>query len=132
MRVAARAAPGLRPSIATASLHRFPRSARLLRRADFERVFAEGYRTHSRHFTLIAAASPLPARLGLAVSRRNVAKAAGRNRLKRLAREIFRQTSLPPLDVVVVARSGAASTDSKALRAELVRDFKILKERCVN
>ncbi len=49
-------------------------------------------------------------RLGLVVSKRVSVKAVERNRIKRLIRESFRLTQgeLGPLDVVVIARTGAA------------------------
>ncbi|MGH8271255.1 MAG: ribonuclease P protein component [Gammaproteobacteria bacterium] len=112
--------------------YRFPRSARLLRQAEFGRVFAEGRRLHLAHFTLIAVAGTQGARLGLAIGKRSAARAVARNRLKRLAREAFRQAHLPPLDIVVTARPDAARSDGKTLHAELATAFETLKEQCAN
>jgi ribonuclease P protein component len=45
-----------------------------------------------------------------------------RNRVKRRVREWFRQTPRPPgdaLDIVVIARKGAAALDQRSLAAEL-------------
>lgn len=46
-----------------------------------------------------------------------------RNKLKRLARESFRQQTLPALDFVVLARAGSAAAERLALRASLDRHF---------
>ena len=61
----------------------------------------------------------VPARLGLAVSRKVDPHAVGRNRIKRALRECFRRLR-PQLQggaYVVVARSGAARADNPALQA---------------
>jgi ribonuclease P protein component len=89
------------------SKHRFPKRVRLLRAREFERVFAARSSAADAWMVLYGAANDLGyPRLGLTVSRR-VGGAAARNRWKRLAREAFRLTqhSLPPLDLVFVARA---------------------------
>lgn len=57
------------------------------------------------------------ARLGLAISRKHCRSAVGRNRLKRLVRESFRQNSdeLEGLDIVVVNHPPAARASNKVL-----------------
>lgn len=93
-----------------------------MRRAEFLRVQREGKRVHTPHFVVMV----LPAarqRLGVTVTRR-VAGAVGRNRIRRLAREVFRcdRALFPPQsDLVLVARDGADQLDYAALRAELAR-----------
>lgn len=70
------------------------------------------------------------ARLGLAISKRAAKKAVDRNKLKRLARESFRQQAeLPAGDFVVLARPGAASNPGPVLRASLDRHFQRLSRR---
>lgn len=63
------------------------------------------------HFKVVRGRGPAgAARLGLIVSRK-VGGAVERNRVKRVVREWFRRArhTLPPmLDVIVIARSGAA------------------------
>ena len=64
------------------------------------------------------------ARLGLTVSRRVARLAVDRNRLKRLAREVFRcQQNLPPLDFVVMANKAAPAAENSILRDSLQRHF---------
>src|SRR5262249_12590615 len=81
------------------------RSERILVRADFERVYNRGARTHSRYFTLFLLPNQLPhARLGIAATRK-LGGAVTRNRAKRLIREVFRRNKITPgFDVVVVPK----------------------------
>lgn len=57
------------------------------------------------------------ARLGLAVSKKNCRLAVGRNRLKRVIRESFRQhrETLQGFDVVVLNQPAAMRANNKAL-----------------
>lgn len=66
-------------------------------------------------------AAPPTARLGLAVSRKVDPDAVGRNRIKRVWRDAFRQlrTELPVADYVLVARPPCRQLDNAALRALL-------------
>lgn len=101
---------------------RFPRHARVRARADFDSAFKQGRRTASPLFSLHFVAGQPPARLGLAVSRKVDPHAVGRNRIKRVLRDAFRQLR-PQLcdgDYVVVARKAAASCENKALREGFV------------
>lgn len=71
------------------------------------------------------------ARLGVVVAKRFAPRAATRNTIKRVTRELFRVTPLPPIDCVVRlsravnTKAGPASTAQlKAeLRVELTRLF---------
>lgn len=89
---------------------RFPKSRRLLKPAEFDRVF---HRRRSQSDSLVvvyACENQLPhARLGLVVSRK-CGNAVVRNRWKRCLRDAFRlvQHELPAgLDLVVLPRKGA-------------------------
>jgi ribonuclease P protein component len=109
-------------SRAAGSAESYPRADRLLRRADFLRVQREGKRVNTPHFVVMV----LPAerqRFGVTVTKR-VAGAVGRNRVKRLAREVYRrERGLFPAgcELVLVARAGADQLDYAALRGELAQ-----------
>lgn len=73
-------------------------------------------------FTVNAQANELPlARLGMSVAVRTMGNAVRRNRLRRMIRESFRlhQSSVPPLDIVIGARSSARTASCAELRASL-------------
>jgi ribonuclease P protein component len=71
-------------------------------------------------------------RLGLAISARAVPTAVARNRIKRQARESFRlnHRALPALDIVILARTGAARLANPQLRATLERLWTRIRETC--
>ncbi|MFC5570838.1 ribonuclease P protein component [Lysobacter yangpyeongensis] len=100
---------------------RFPRSARVRARSDFDRIFEHGRRQATPRLAVHWHATATPARLGLAVSRKVDPRAVGRNRIKRALREIFRhwRTQLADGDYVVVVRPSAR----EATREQLERHF---------
>ncbi|OGP70036.1 MAG: ribonuclease P protein component [Deltaproteobacteria bacterium RBG_13_60_28] len=84
---------------------------------------AQGRRLHTRHFGLTLAASPAGRpRLGLAVTKR-LGKAVKRNRVRRLLREFFRRHKdrLPPEDLIIMAKKGAAALTYHQVQEELSR-----------
>jgi len=107
----------------------FPREARLLSGVEFKRVFEARQVESNRYFRIHWAgrpepgdqAAPIAARLGLAVAKRVARRAVDRNRIRRIARETFRQRrhSLQPVDFVVLARPSAVEADSRTLKFAL-------------
>lgn len=100
------------------SQNHFPKSVRLLSPKDFQFVFAQAEKFANRHWTLIVRANGLPyPRLGLAISKKQLSKAVWRNRVKRLARESFRQhkQALSGYDIVVLGRRGTEAVDNLTL-----------------
>lgn len=65
------------------------------------------------------------ARLGLVVAKKLAKRAVERNRVKRQARELFRQlrTGLPPVDVVVRLNARIGEVDNLRLRTDLQQLF---------
>jgi ribonuclease P protein component len=88
----------------------FPKSAHLLKPAEFERVFASEAYASDGTLVINAAANDLgQTRLGLSISRK-YGCAVVRNRWKRLIREAFRKSLVdfpPGLDLVVRPKRGA-------------------------
>jgi ribonuclease P protein component len=95
----------------------------LLSSDDFQKVFKQtAYRSVDQRLTVLAKPNELDhARLGLAISKRIIKHAVGRNRVKRLVRESFRQhqQSLMGLDIVVLSRKGAPQASNPELTAAL-------------
>jgi ribonuclease P protein component len=110
-----------------------PRETRLSEQQHFARVFERGKRSADHCFTLLGCANGLSiGRLGLAISKKAARRATSRNRLKRLAREAFRQHqhALVGIDVIVMARAGADKLDNRELRDSLDRHYRALPGRC--
>jgi ribonuclease P protein component len=105
---------------------RLRRGDRLRERRDFLRVSRDGIRTNTPSFVLLAAPrrnadQGQNPRLGITASRR-VGPAVVRSLVKRRIREWFRQhrEDLPlSRDIVVIARSNAATASWTAIEAEL-------------
>jgi ribonuclease P protein component len=80
------------------------RDARLVRPAEFERVFADNQRARTDSLLVMARPNDLGLpRLGMVISKRLLARAVDRNRVRRCVREHFRQVweQLPACDFVV-------------------------------
>lgn len=133
----------------------FPRSARLLRHADFERVYKLGRRHFSASMTVFywprteagvggaksAAAVRSPAkpvmpglRIGFTVSRA-LGGAVVRNRMKRRLREAVRLTwpaAGPNADVVINPKTSLLTTDFAAVVNEVSRAFVVIEQKLAN
>ncbi|MES2833044.1 MAG: ribonuclease P protein component [Pseudomonadota bacterium] len=108
----------------------FPRGRRIVKTDEFSSVFnlRPVYRT--THFMLYVRPNGLPAaRLGVVAAKRLAPRAVTRNTVKRMTRELFRQTPLPSIDCVVRlskpvnTKAGPATTAGlrRTLRLELDR-----------
>lgn len=97
------------------------RDQRLLGSREFQTVFRRSRRAADALFLVCAHYTSGPARLGLAISRKHARRAVDRNRIKRHAREAFRQLApeLAPADYVIVNRPGATTASPAALRDSL-------------
>ncbi len=112
---------------------RYPRSARLLSRGDFEAVFKQAFRSGDACFSVLARRKEEgEARLGLAISKKASGNGVQRNRIKRVVRESFRlrRHELPPLDIVVLARPAIGQRPNRELRQSLERHWTQLIARC--
>lgn len=111
----------------------FPKSARLLRPAEFKNVFNDPVR-FSRHGVIVLARKTESgaARVGLAIAKKHVKRAHERNRIKRLARETFRLHPVRNcgMDCVVLVRGGVADASNEELRTALNAAWKRLFEQC--
>lgn len=106
------------PSSPSLKDHTFDKSLRLLTPKDFSYVFAKAERFANRNWTLIVRPNDKRyPRLGLAIAKKQLARAVWRNRVKRIAREAFRlhKKDLSGYDIVVLGRKGMEQIDNQVL-----------------
>jgi ribonuclease P protein component len=101
----------------------FRHKVRIVRSADYQRLYKEGRKIHSERFVLFGKENGGDRhRLGITVSRK-VGCAVVRNRVKRLFREIFRKSfgEVPDgMDLVVNAKKGSAGVRYEELQSEFM------------
>ncbi|MGE0394645.1 MAG: ribonuclease P protein component [Vicinamibacterales bacterium] len=97
-------------------------AGRLRRRAEFEEVYSGGTRVHGRFMTVITLRTTAAfARVGIAASKK-AGNAVVRNRLKRVARELFRLNNPScGIDIVIVPKAQMARAPFDRLEAEFRR-----------
>jgi len=129
------AAPGERPQEADgSSLLKFglPKEARLLKRAEFLRVYERGRRFEGRYMTVfILPASGALHRVGITATKKAIGKAHDRNRAKRLLRESFR-LSRPELEATFAKYDWVLNARRSLLDAKLEKplaEFKLMVAR---
>lgn len=101
----------------------FPKSSRLLKKSDFQRVYHKGIKLFGDHILVYASpTNNLSSRLGISVPKR-YGKAHDRNFFKRVVRESFRTFSFPSLkyDLHVLPSSLIKNTPSQLLTIELTQ-----------
>jgi ribonuclease P protein component len=121
---------------------RFPRSVRLLRHADFERVYKQGRRHFSNSITVFYLrrvvvardtkhSLPTGLRVGFTVGRA-LGGAVQRNRMKRRLREAVRLSRPmpgPDVDVVINPKKSLLANDFAAVLNEVGRAFVVITEK---
>lgn len=122
----------------------FTRANRLLTPAQFSTVFEKPYKRHHAYLLILVRKNKLsendpteecvnsnretPARMGLAVAKKNIKLAVRRNRFKRIVRESFRlhKVQLAGLDIVVLAKQAANGATSQQIRTVLEQQWQHL------
>ena len=114
---------------------RFPKESRLLRHADFDRVYREGKRHFSTNMTVFflprVELPPAGLRIGLTVSRA-LGGAVDRNRMRRRMREAVRMTrplSTPPIDVVINPKRLVLKAEFAVVVKEVGKAFETVLRR---
>ena len=114
---------------------RLPRAARLLRHADFERVYEQGQRHFARHMTFFfLPATASGARVGFTVGR-VLGGAVERNRIKRRLREATRlqgQRLEAAADVVVNPKKSVLHAEFTEIMQEVGRAFEVISGKLRN
>lgn len=98
----------------------FDKTRRILKKSDYDHVFTQAKKVVTPNFIVLYRENTVGhARLGLALSKKIIAKAHDRNRVKRMLRESFRTQSLPAIDIVILARHGVAKVQNSIVIAKL-------------
>jgi ribonuclease P protein component len=114
---------------ATGSKARFPLAARLLRHADFERVYQLGQRHFARHMTFFFLPRAGEARVGFTVGR-VLGGAVQRNRIKRRLREAVRRERLRlgvGVDVVLNPKKSVLQASFNEITQDVSRAFEVIR-----
>lgn len=119
---------------------KFPKSVRLLKHADFKRVYENGKRQFSGHLTVFFLArsaeerdsTPSGPRVGITVGRA-LGGAVQRNRIKRRMREAVRSRmellDRAVVDVVINPKKSVVAIESEALAIEVGHAFEAVTRR---
>ncbi len=109
---------------------KFPPSLRLLRHADFERVYKQGRRHFAAHMTVfyLPRAENTNLRVGFTVGR-VLGGAVDRNRMKRRLREavrLQRPENFAGVDVVINPKKSLLKAEFKDIEQEIARAFALI------
>ena len=111
---------------AGAGSHDFARVRRIVKTDEFSSVFRLRPAQKTAHFVLYTRLNQLPhARLGVVVAKRFAPRAATRNTIKRVTRELFRVSALPPIDCVVRLSKAVNSKDGPATTKQLKAELRV-------
>ena len=110
----------------------FPRSVRLLRHADFERVYKQGRRHFAAHMTVFylpRRESEGGLRVGFTVGK-VLGGAVVRNRMKRRLREAVRLHGMIPaaMDVVINPKKSLLTAEFEDVQREIRRAFGVIEK----
>ncbi|WP_409031328.1 ribonuclease P protein component [Janthinobacterium sp. CG_23.3] len=106
--------------------HDFARVRRIVKTDEFSSVFRLRPAQKTAHFVLYTRQNDLPhARLGVVVAKRFAPRAATRNTIKRVTRELFRTSNLAPLDCVVRLSKAVNSKAGPATTAQLKAELRV-------
>ena len=114
--------------------NKFPKSRRLLRHSDFERVYKQGRRHFASHLTVFyllreTEQDPTGLRIGFTVGKA-LGGAVQRNRIKRRLREAVRLGGFAPgvaIDVVINPKRSVLAADFNALQSEVAKAFRVVE-----
>jgi ribonuclease P protein component len=110
----------------------FPRELRLLRHADFERVYKQGRRHFAAHITVfyLRRESGEKLRIGFTVGK-VLGGAVDRNRMKRRLREavrLHRPAALVGVDVVINPKKSLLKAEFAEIEIEITRAFEVIQK----
>ena len=110
----------------------FSKNRRLLKASEYKEVFDLNVFkvAHPKLLLLAIPSNASHSRLGLVIGKKNIPTAVGRNCVKRVVRETFRQFLFPaPLDIVFLARKGADQLAPEDMNLLLQQSWCRLRQR---
>lgn len=113
-------------------MNSFDKTRRLLKKSEYDHVFNQAQKIATPFFTILYRDNTIGhARLGLALSKKMIAKSHDRNRVKRIVRETFRTThTLLPFDIIVLAKAGVGKVHNAILINKLGQAWNKLSDSC--
>jgi ribonuclease P protein component len=93
---------------------------------DFQRVFKGAARSGDKYLTVLWRGNDLQtARIGFAISKKRIASAVRRNRVRRIARESFRhhRNEIGNVDIVIMAQPAAQRASNADIHKSLDRHW---------
>jgi ribonuclease P protein component len=107
----------------------YDKTHRLLIKREYDYVFENPKKINSTAFVVLYRINTIGhARLGLALSKKKIKKAHDRNRVKRIVREAFRKTLLPPIDIIFLAKNGAGTCSKMAIYEDVSKIWEQLQK----
>lgn len=101
-------------------MYTFGKSKRLLTKSDYNQVFSDAKRLSTSEFIVLYRKNNQDdSRLGLAISKKILAKSHDRNRIKRIIRESYRQANVASYDIVVLAKTAIKTQSNHHLFTNL-------------
>lgn len=115
---------------------KFPKTAHLLKHADFQRVYQNGKRHFSGNMTVfyLGQDTPVGPRVGFTVGR-VLGKAVDRNRIRRRTREAVRANLVAlsegpvAVDVVINPKRSVLQVEFRELTQEVAGAFAVIRQR---
>lgn len=107
----------------------FKKAFRLLKKQEFNAVFENAEKISMRGFVVLYKKNQLShARLGFAITKKNVARAHERNRIKRIVRESFRHTKLQGVDIIFLAKPGLSRQNNASIFSNISKAWEKLSK----
>jgi ribonuclease P protein component len=105
------------------------RILKLTNKSEFNKVFEKPRRVSENLLIILYIDNDSGrARLGMAISKKIIAKATQRNKIKRIIRESFRLTvNLPSVDLIILPTKAVASASNHEVRNTLLRLWNKIK-----
>ena len=100
----------------------FPKELKIRKTSQYEDVFGKSEKLRGVHFDILYVPNSLGySRVGLIAGKKKVPSAVGRNRFKRVLREVFRNNKslFGSLDIVFIANRGSKSLNYSRAKREI-------------